>query len=105
MNPWVSIVAICSITILPGILFGVYWWYVIKRGWGSRWLLAISITIFMSLIFTVISLAAQEPSILFLGLGVSILGGGLLYLYLRTSPLSDTLIGKSQSMQKTGKHK
>jgi len=104
MSPLIYIVALCTITVLPGVLFGVFWWYVIKRGWGSRWLLAISLTVLLSFLFIVISLAAQETSILFLGVSLSILGGILFYLYLRISPLSDALIGKSQSMQKNDNH-
>jgi hypothetical protein len=99
MDTWISVVVLCLITVLPGVLFAVFWWYIIKRGWGSRWLLAISITVFLSLISIVISLAAQEMSILFLGVGFSVLGGVLFYLFLKNSPLSDALIGKGQNLK------
>jgi hypothetical protein len=99
MDSWIYVIALCLFTVLPGVLFAVFWWYMIKRGWGSRWLLAVSITILVSLMFIIISLAAQEKSILFLGVAVSVLGGILFYIYLRTSPLSDALIGKHQIIQ------
>ena len=99
MNPWISFVVVCLITVLPGVLFAVFWWYIIKRGWGSRWLLAISITVFLSLVSIVISLAAQELSILVLGVGFSVLGGVLFYIFLKNSPISDALIGKDQNVQ------
>jgi hypothetical protein len=99
MNSLNYFVAICAVIVLPATLLGAFWWYIMKRGWASKWLLATSITVFMSLLFIVLSLAAEENSLLFIGLGVSVLGGIGFYVYLRTSPMGDILIGQNQQMQ------
>jgi hypothetical protein len=99
MNPMTYIVALCSLILVPAGLFTALWLYVIRRGWGSRWLLATLVTVFMSLLFIVISLAVQERPILFLGVGTSVVSGILFYVSFESSPISNVLAGKNQKMQ------
>jgi hypothetical protein len=99
MDSLTYIVALCALVLVPAGLFTALWLYVIRRGWGSRWLLTTLVTVFMSLLFIVLSLVTQERSILFLGLGTSVLGGILFYVSFGTSPIFNVLIGKNQKMQ------
>ncbi len=97
MNSLTYIAVLLSIISLPAVLFTAFWMFVIKRGWGSKWLLATSITAVLLILPIVLSLGAQDNSILFGLTGMTILGGVGFYFWLRTSPISDVLIGKSQN--------
>jgi hypothetical protein len=93
------IISIFALILVPAGLFTALWLYVIRRGWGSRWLLSTLVTGFMLLLFIVMSLVAQEQSILFIGFGTSVLSGILFYVSFGASPMSNVLIGKNQKMQ------
>jgi hypothetical protein len=73
--------------------------FVIKRGWGSKWLLATSLTVVLSILVIVLSLGAQDNSFLFMGLGTTIIGGIGFYFWLKVSPISSALIGNPQHVQ------
>ena len=99
MNPLTYIATLLSLICLPAVLFTAFWMFVIKRGWGSKWLLATSLTIVLSTLAIVLSLGVQDNSMLLLLLGTTILGGIGFYFWLRTSPISDALIGRTQNTQ------
>ena len=94
-----SFATLCLFIFLATALYVFFLFYIIRSGWGSRWLLATSVTIFMLLIFIPLWLTVQEDLFLFIGLGFSVLSGIAFYIYLRTSPISDILTGKNQNMQ------
>ena len=99
MNSLTYIVALLSFIFLPAILFAVFWLYVLKRGWGSKWLLAFSLTLCLSLINIVIWLGVHDNLILMMGLGVTVFGGVGFYVWLKNSPVSSALITNAQQAQ------
>jgi hypothetical protein len=80
-------------------LFTGIWLFLIKRGWGSKWLLASSITVILSIVVVALWLGTQDNTILFMGLAMSVLSGIGFFIFLRTSPISGALIGQTQNSQ------
>src|SRR5215210_1853938 len=99
MDPLTYIVVLFSLICLPAIVFMVFWLFIIKRGWGSKWLLATSFTVVLSILAIVLSLGVQDNSMLLLLLSTTILGGVGFYFSLRTSPMADALIGRTKNVQ------
>jgi hypothetical protein len=93
------IITLCLLVLLPGVLFGVFWYSIVKRGWGSRWLLASSIVILLSLLVIILWWSTRDTSILVTGLVFSLLSGIVFFVYLKISPHSNALIGQNQQTQ------
>ncbi len=43
MNTMSFIIVSLSITVVPGVLFGIYWYFVTKKGWNSLGLFTLSV--------------------------------------------------------------
>ena len=99
MNSLTYIAVLLSFIFLPAVLFAAFWLYVLKRGWGSKWLLAFLLTFCLSLINIVIWLGVHDNLILTAGLGVTLFGGIVFYIWLKNSPISSAIITNAQQAQ------
>ncbi len=99
MNPLSYIVALLSLICLPAVLITAVWLFIIKRGWGSKWLVSSLIGFGLASLVVVLWLGTQDSLILFMGLGMSVLSGVGFYVFLRTSPpqISDALTGQNRN--------
>ena len=99
MNSLSYIVALLSLICLPAVLIAVVWLFVIKRGWGSKWLVSSLIAFGLAALVVVLWFGTHDTMILFMGLGMSVLSGIGFYVFLRTSPpqISDALTGQNRN--------
>ena len=100
MNPLIYIIVLISIISIPAVLITAVWLFVIKRGWGSKWLVSSLLIAFgLAALVVVLWFGTQDNSILFMGLGMSALSGIGFYFFLRTSPaqISEAFTGQNQN--------
>ena len=86
MNSITYIVVLLSLICLPAVLITAAWLFIIKRGWGSKWLVSSLIAFGLASVVVTLSLGTQDNSILLMGLGMSVLSGIGFYVFLRTFP-------------------
>ena len=99
MDPLSYIVTLLSLICLPAVLITAIWLFIIKRGWGSKWLVSFLIAFGLASLVVVLWLGTHDNSILFMGLGMSVLSGIGFYAFLRTSPtqISEALTGQNRN--------
>ncbi len=99
MNPLSYIVALLSLICLPAVLITAVWLFIIKCGWGSKWLVSSLMAFGLASLVVALWLGTQDNLILFTGLGMSVLSGVGFYVFLRTSPpqISDALTGQNRN--------
>ncbi len=78
MNTYNFIFIALCITVVPGVLFGIYWYYITKMGWNTLRLFALSVA----------ALIAGGTLVIWLVTGSTwLLAGGLLTALLQTSTM------------------
>ncbi len=99
MNPLSYIAVLLFVIFLPAVFITAVWLFIIKRGWGSKWLVSSLFPFALASIVIILWLGNKDNSTLYMGLGVSVLSGIGFYVFLRTSPphISQAFTGQNQN--------
>jgi inner membrane protein involved in colicin E2 resistance len=73
------IFSLLCITLIPGFIFGMFWYLIAKKGWNSYKLLSVSITLILSTVVFFLWLNTEDNALLIGGILISIFQGVIIF--------------------------